>query len=113
MPEGQHALAITDDEYMACLRSSPLPHTVVDELLTPPTQAAIDAYYARDAWAELQHNARVALFNSDIIVLRCYENGVPVPADWKEYRAALRVIVSAASGDATAGLPVMPAWPAG
>jgi hypothetical protein len=55
--------------------------------------------------------AQAALDKSDVTVVRCYEHGVAVPADWVAYRAALRVIVD--GGPTTAALPVAPAFPAG
>lgn len=56
-------------------------------------------------------DARTALIASDRVVIRCYEHGVPMPAEWVIYRAALRTIVA---GPATATpLPAMPAYPAG
>jgi hypothetical protein len=64
-------------------------------------------------WLQYQNEARAALDSSDNTVIRCMENGVPVPADWKAYRAALRVIVGATSGDPTQPLPTRPAYPAG
>jgi hypothetical protein len=42
-------------------------------------------------------------------VLRCFEEGTPIPADWKAYRATLRQI--AAGTQATESLPTAPAMP--
>jgi len=55
--------------------------------------------------------ARAALDASDVTVLRCYEHGIPLPAEWQSYRAALRPI-AAGTSSATV-LPAMPAYPAG
>lgn len=67
---------------------------------------------AAQLWAEYQGNARAALGVSDVTIIRCVENGVPVPAEWAQYRAALRAIVAANTG--TPGtLPAKPAYPAG
>lgn len=64
-------------------------------------------------WAALQSQAQAAIDASDITLLRCVEHGVPVPAEWVAYRAALRSIVRSATGDPTQGLPARPAYPAG
>ncbi|WP_157646650.1 hypothetical protein [Burkholderia ubonensis] len=64
-------------------------------------------------WQAHQTLAMAALIDSDRTVLRCYENGVPMPAEWSAYRKALRAIVGAASGDPTQPLPTRPAYPAG
>lgn len=64
-------------------------------------------------WASLQSDARSALAESDITVLRCAEAGVPVPQAWRDYRAALRLIVSSAVGDPDVGLPPRPDYPPG
>lgn len=64
-------------------------------------------------WAALQMEALGALAESDITVLRCAEAGVPVPQAWRDYRAALRQIVSSDIGDPDPGLPERPAYPPG
>lgn len=63
-------------------------------------------------WADHQLVARGALEASDIVVLRCFEAGVPLPAEWKEYRAALRGIAGSASGDPNWPIPTRPPYPA-
>lgn len=68
---------------------------------------------ARAAWSVLQAQAQSALDASDITMIRCVEHGVAVPAEWATYRAALRAIVRATSGDPTQPLPARPAYPAG
>jgi hypothetical protein len=65
------------------------------------------------AWRATQNQARVLIEAGDIIVTRCAEAGIPVPADWKTYRAALRVILRAATGDPTLPLPIPPQKPPG
>ena len=64
-------------------------------------------------WAGLRRAAAAALRASDVTVLRCYEASIPVPADWRAYREALRAILRAPAGDASAGLPSSPPRPAG
>lgn len=56
------------------------------------------------------HEAQAALRESDITIMRCYEHGVVVPAEWATYRAALRAIVS---GTSTQALPAAPGYPVG
>lgn len=53
-----------------------------------------------------------ALDSSDRVVLRCYENAVPLPAAWVTYRKALRAIANGSDTVSTA-LPTQPAYPAG
>ncbi|NPT59118.1 tail fiber assembly protein [Paraburkholderia elongata] len=64
-------------------------------------------------WANYQTQAQSVLTESDKTILRCYENGVTVPAAWATYRKALRAIISATSGDPAQPLPARPAYPAG
>lgn len=64
-------------------------------------------------WAALQVGAQAALDESDITVIRCAEAGVAVPQAWRDYRAALRLIVSSAVGDPDPGLPERPDYPPG
>lgn len=84
-----------------------------------PNQGEIDVddprylEFVGRGWANYQRTAQDALNRSDITILRCVENGVAVPAAWVSYRNALRSILSAAAGDATAALPERPAFPAG
>jgi hypothetical protein len=77
------------------------------------TAAQIASEQAAQAWAAYQVSAKSCLDASDITILRCYENGVLVPAAWATYRKALRATVAAASGDATQALPTRPPYPAG
>lgn len=44
---------------------------------------------------------------ADVTVLRQLERGLTVPAEWLDYRDALRAIVSAGSG----AIPARPDWP--
>lgn len=55
--------------------------------------------------------ARAMLDESDITVIRCAEAGVPVPQPWRDYRAALRAIVSAQSVSESTQLPPRPDYP--
>ena len=74
----------------------------------PPESVTTDS-----AWAKYQASAIALLKKSDATIVRCYENAVAVPTEWVAYRKALRAIVSAASGDATAAPPKQPAYPSG
>lgn len=53
--------------------------------------------------------ALTALQESDVIVLRCYESGVAVPEEWKDYRSELRSLVKKEA--AKASLPTAPIEP--
>jgi hypothetical protein len=57
----------------------------------------------------LKAAAKAALDASDLTLLRCVENAVPVPAEWRSYRIVLRQIVSTGAG----AMPACPAFPAG
>lgn len=50
--------------------------------------------------------ARVALSQSDITLLRLFEDGKPVTKEWKDYRKALRKLVT----DKVGTLPTNPAF---
>jgi hypothetical protein len=64
-------------------------------------------------WAQYQQQAKEELDFDDGVAIRCIKAGVPYPAAWLERDVALRIIVTAANGDATQALPVRPAYPAG
>jgi hypothetical protein len=55
-----------------------------------------------------QH-AKTLLDSSDVVIVRCYEHGVPVPSAWQAYRSALRAIIQGTSST----FPALPAYPAG
>lgn len=63
-------------------------------------------------WSDQVAQARALLQASDVTILRCFEASIAVPPSWVAYRAALRAIVSAPTGDPSAALPVRPAFPA-
>jgi hypothetical protein len=64
-------------------------------------------------WPERRMQAQGLLDQSDVTILRCAENGVAVPTVWKTYRAALRAIAAASTGDPTVQMPSRPAFPTG
>jgi hypothetical protein len=64
-------------------------------------------------WKQFQMTAQIAINESDLTILRCYERSVPVPAEWSSYRTALRVILGSKSGDPSISLPSKPAYPSG
>lgn len=109
-----NTIKITDAQWQACI-STP-GYTVRDGALiapTPPTAAQIAAQKAAADWATYVSDARSALNESDVTVLRCYEDGIALPSAWVAYRKALRAIVSTTSGDATKALPTKPPYPSG
>jgi hypothetical protein len=67
----------------------------------------------KPSWTARKAAAQALLDASDITISRCYENAVAAPATWVAYRSALRAIISASTGDATAALPTKPAYPEG
>lgn len=56
--------------------------------------------------------AQTALSKSDTTLHRCFEAGLPLPADWAVYRKALRAIVGGSDTSSTK-LPAIPAYPIG
>ena len=59
-----------------------------------------------------QGEARAELQASDLVVLRCYESGVPFPVEWAIYRESLREIIRADAGEVSQQLPLPPDYPA-
>lgn len=55
------------------------------------------------------NEARQALEESNTTILMCVENGITVPVSWRDYRKALREIVTNGTGT----LPVKPEYPVG
>lgn len=82
------------------------------ETLIDMTDSEIEAATAMAASLEISVNknsAREFLDKSDITILRCTENQIPVPAEWATYRASLRAIMISGQGD----LPTQPPYPQG
>ena len=75
------------------------------------TDGRTDEEKQAQAQAALREAAQAALDKSDTTLLRCYEAGVAVPAEWATYRGQLREIVSGKSS--ATELPVRPAYPVG
>lgn len=91
---------------------------IFDPAMTSAQIASVEAVYAahdpsKPSWSDFQSSAKAALADSDITVVRCYENAVALPSAWGTYRKALRAIVSVTSGDASQPLPVKPPYPSG
>ena len=55
----------------------------------------------------LTQQANALLGKSDVTLARCYENGIPLPAEWVTYRQTLRSIVVSNMGT----IPSTPAYP--
>jgi hypothetical protein len=79
------------------------------EVPMTPEEVAQAAAVAASFAQRPADGARAALARSDVTVLRCVEAGVPVPADWRTYRQALRAVVSTGVGP----VPVAPPYPEG
>jgi hypothetical protein len=91
---------------------------IFDPLMTAAQIASVESVYAAHnpdtpSWSAYQQSARAALSDSDLTVMRCYENAVALPVAWASYRKALRAIVGAASGDAAQPLLAKPTYPSG
>jgi len=71
----------------------------VDYLNSLPLQQIID-------------NARIALSASDATLLRCYEVGISLPAEWVAYRKELREVIRAGSDGVVMKFPDRPQYPA-
>lgn len=114
VPIGVNAIQITDAQWQTCISTPGF--TVKSGALvapSPPTATQIAAQKAAAAWLSYQATAKAALDESDIAILRCYENAVAVPGAWTTYRKALRAIVGTTLGDPTQPLPPRPVYPSG
>lgn len=89
--------------------AQPMTDAEIAEFTAYQQNAVIEVAHAN--WVAYQAIAQAALDASDITFARALEDGKTWPQTWKDYRTALRAIVSAPSGDATQPLPVRPAYP--
>jgi hypothetical protein len=107
------ALEISEADHVALILGQGGGKVIVADASGYPVLAD---YTPSDAalWAAYQATAQNALEDSDITLLRCYENGLSVPVAWVTYRAALRSILSVAQPALIpAELPSRPDYPAG
>ncbi|EEF26835.1 conserved hypothetical protein [Ricinus communis] len=111
VPNGVTAIEITDAQWQSCI--SEIGYSVRDGVLVAPTESEVSKRQAAGAWSSYQASAKTELDSSDLTILRCYENGIPVPSEWATYRKLLRAVIGAASGDPTQPLPMRPQFPAG
>jgi hypothetical protein len=72
----------------------------------PVYQIALEGMHAQVLATNLMQAARAALDASDVQVIRCIEDGQPLPDAWRAYRVQLRSIVSGGPGP----LPPRPDW---
>lgn len=107
------AVEVSADEHGVLLTAQSAGKIIQSNITGYPVAVDPPPPSAAQLWAEHQAQAQAALDKSDTTILRCIEHSVAVPADWVSYRAALRAIVSATSGDPTQPLPTRPAYPAG
>ncbi len=103
------AVAISAEDHAALMEAQSQGRVIRADAEGRPV--AVDPVPSAEDLARLkQVQAQAALTASDITINRCYEAGVAVPQDWRDYRAALRVIVAdPAAGD----LPQRPDYPEG
>jgi hypothetical protein len=97
------AKEITRDQYNALLAAQSSGQAINPDANGRPV-ASVPAF---DTAAALKAQAQELLSVSDIQVVRCCEVGLAFPDTWKQYRAALRDIVTSGAG----AIPVRPAWP--
>lgn len=84
-----------------------VPLTDAERAAQPPAHAP--ARKAALAWRNLQAKARAELDATDYWIIKASETGAPVHPDRLAYRAALRAIASAETGDPSQPFPVRPA----
>ena len=97
--DARQTIRVVDEDYVALAGetlSKELPDSVLQAMHNIQIQAS-DMTQAQDA-----------LMRSDIQVLRCYEDGIPFPAEWVAYRRRLREI---GSGKIPGPVPEHPDWP--
>ncbi|MBU9203141.1 hypothetical protein KTD31_17430 [Burkholderia multivorans] len=84
---------------------------VEDGALVALSESAVAARINASSLALRQAEARIALDESDRVVLRCYESAIPVPTPWVEYRKQLRAIIAETSLATPITLPLRPDYP--
>lgn len=105
----EDAQAITQEEYEFIMSAQSEGKIIVSNVGGKP----IIGDYVPDEEEQLKFlkkAAQILLNKSDVTIARCYENNIPVPEDWKQFRADLRTILNS---DEIVALPNRPNYPAG
>lgn len=103
------SIYVTDEQYEMLLEANAL-HGKLIEINQEGIPVAVDRVESEnEKKAKLKGKARHELSKSDITIMRCVENNVSIPPEWKNYRDSLRDIVSGRSDQND--LPLRPADP--
>lgn len=103
------AVVITTDRHRALLAAQASGKVISPDGSGHPIATDPPGPTAAQLAAQLAAQAQSLLDKSDVTLLRCLENGVGVPQAWRDYRTALRNVVSGSSST----IPTRPQYPAG
>jgi len=103
----QDVVAVTNDNYEALFTAQAMGKVIKPDAQGNP-EAVTFIPSAEQLHAALLVSAKKALEKSDVVVLRCIEDGILLPSAWATYRQTLRAI---GNGTQTCAIPVQPAYP--
>lgn len=75
----------------------------------PALSPTVQARKAFLAWQDVRRRARAELTATDYWIIKAAETGTPVDADRLAYRAAVRALAAAETGDPSQPFPARPA----
>lgn len=104
----EDAVEISEKEYTELLAEHSKGKNITSDKTGRPISDKPSGPSDEFLWAQYQQTALDALKNSDISVIRAFEEGRSVSADLVKYRQELRNIISAKSGDYSKSLPIKP-----
>ena len=88
--------------------SAQIGEILFNQLATPEQLSIAFPNYNEELNKELLlSEAKTALANSNVTIMNYYENSIPVPTTWVDYRNILRTIISSGTGT----LPSVPQNP--
>jgi hypothetical protein len=78
------------------------------EYVPPPPAPDPDTSHHASILAMYRMDVQTRLDKSDRTIARCFEDGITVPQEWREYRTALRLLMRSMSTDPIPDTPPFP-----
>lgn len=88
------AVAISDEQYQDVHSKLVTGHKLGSDEQGCPIAVEPPLPTSEQLLAQNQYQAKHNLQASDVVILRAYEDGEPVPAEWAAYRRALREVIA-------------------
>lgn len=93
----EDAVEVSENDYRRLMSAQSVGKRIAPDSKGRPVAVDAPAPSAEEVQKALQDAAKSELQSSDIVVLKAYEDGKPVPKEWVAYRRKLRDVVNSTS----------------